>query len=312
MNQELPVLLARQISAFFIMILMGWAAFKCRIVTSEDAKVLTRILLYVVTPAVILMSYQTEAASDTSQGLLIAFIAAAATHGLFILAAKALGGFLKLSATEKCSLIYTNSGNLVIPLVMSVLGPRAVMYATAYLAVQTVLIWTHCLVLISGSGGKPTLKKLLNINNFAIVAGVLLYFLEIRISGPLETALRGAGATIGPLAMFSIGIMLGSSRLSEIPKPRNIMISLMRLIAFPLLATLVFFLAQTLVMPQTDRMVLLTVLLSASAPSAVLVSQFALMAGGDHHGAAAVNIITDFLCILTIPAMIWLFLRLTS
>ena len=62
MNQELPVLLALQISAFFVMILMGWAAVKCRIVTCDDAKILTRILLYVVTPAVILMSYQTEAA----------------------------------------------------------------------------------------------------------------------------------------------------------------------------------------------------------------------------------------------------------
>ena len=51
---------------------------------------------------------------------------------------------LHLDAIERATVIYSNAGILVIPLVQELLGQEYVIYSSAYIAVQLILIWTHC------------------------------------------------------------------------------------------------------------------------------------------------------------------------
>ncbi len=312
MNADLPFLLAEQICAFFIMILMGFASVRAGIIGTEETKGITRLLLYVVTPCVILMSYQTEYSSDVAGGLLLAFGAAVLVHAAAIFGIRFAAPAMKLSNVEQASIIYTNSGNLTVPLVMSVLEPRAVMYASAYLVVQTVLVWTHCFTMVKGSSGFTWKKLLLNVNTIAIALGLVFFFCGIHIGGPLQTAFNGMGKTIGPLAMFSIGVMLGNSRLSDIFRFRNFMVSAMRLLCIPVLIMLLFSLWPQDWIAGEYRLVFTTLLLSTSAPSAVIVSQLALISNQDYRTASGVNIITDFLCIFTIPLVSWMYLHLNA
>ena len=64
-----------------------------------------------------------------------------------------IGKPLKLSVVEKESIIYSNSGNLVIPLVTVVLGEKWVIYASAFLSVQMILMWTHGQSLMEAKAG---------------------------------------------------------------------------------------------------------------------------------------------------------------
>ena len=59
-----------------------------------------------------------------------------------IILTKVLERPLHFNSIEKASIIYSNSGFLVIPLVASVLGQEWVFYTTAFIVVQTVLLWT--------------------------------------------------------------------------------------------------------------------------------------------------------------------------
>lgn len=294
------------------MILMGFASVRTGIIGTDETKGITRLLLYVITPCVILMSYQTEYSDSVAGGLFLAFLAAVLIHVVLIFGVKMLAPVFKLSNVEQASVIYTNSGNLTVPLVMAVLGPKAVMYASAYLVVQTILVWTHCFAMIKGNSGFTWKKMLLNINTVAIALGLICFFAEIRIGGPLEKAFTGVGRTIGPLAMFSIGVMLGTSKASDILKMRNFMVSVMRLLCFPVIAALLFSLWPAGVLSSDSGLVFTTVLLSASAPSAVIVSQLALISNQDYRSASGVNIITDFLCIFTIPMIVWTYLTLSA
>ena len=47
-----------------------------------------------------------------------------------------LGHALHLDAVEKASMIYSNAGNLIIPIVTAVLGKEWVIYSSAFLSVQ--------------------------------------------------------------------------------------------------------------------------------------------------------------------------------
>lgn len=312
MTEALPWLLAEQICSFFIMILMGFAAARAGLIGTAETKGITRLLLYVITPCVIVMAYQTGYSSETAGGILLAFLAAAFIHVMLIAGVKIIGRLFGLSNVEKCSIIYTNSGNLTIPLVMSVMGPKAVMYSTAYLAVQTVLLWTHGFTMIDPAAKTSWKKSLFNINNIAVLTGITLFFLELKITGPLESAMQSAGSTIAPLAMFSIGIMLASAKPGDILKIRNFGVSLLRLMFFPLAAVLLLAGWPGDLMFGANDEVFVTVLLAASAPSAVLVSQMALISNSDYKSASGVNVITDLLCLLTIPFVIWCYIQITA
>ena len=45
-NMEISILLMKQIAELFLMILMGYLVVKAGIVTAEDSKVLSKIVLY--------------------------------------------------------------------------------------------------------------------------------------------------------------------------------------------------------------------------------------------------------------------------
>lgn len=72
---HISILLMEQIIELFIMILMGFIIVKTGIVKDEDSKVLSKIVLYLIIPCVIINAFQVDYTSKTVRGLLIAFVA---------------------------------------------------------------------------------------------------------------------------------------------------------------------------------------------------------------------------------------------
>ena len=64
-----------QIVELFIMILMGFIIVKAGIVKDEDSKVLSKVVLYLIIPCVIINAFQVDYTSKTVKGLLIALTA---------------------------------------------------------------------------------------------------------------------------------------------------------------------------------------------------------------------------------------------
>ena len=77
---HISILLMEQIIELFIMILMGFIIVKAGIVKDEDSKVLSKIVLYLIIPCVIINAFQVDYTSKTVRGLLIAFAASVILH----------------------------------------------------------------------------------------------------------------------------------------------------------------------------------------------------------------------------------------
>jgi len=108
-----------------------------------------------------------------------------------------IGRPLKLDPVEKASLIYSNAGNLIIPIVTSVLGPEWVIYTSGFISVQVILIWTHCKMLLCGEK-KADLKKIVtNINMIACCIGIIMFLTKIRFPYPVQDAVDTMGSMIG-------------------------------------------------------------------------------------------------------------------
>ena len=54
---EISILLAQQIAQLFLMILMGFLIVKAGLLKDEDSKVLSKIVLYLIIPCVILNAF---------------------------------------------------------------------------------------------------------------------------------------------------------------------------------------------------------------------------------------------------------------
>ena len=120
----------------FLVMALGIVLVRCGIVRSRDSKVLSMISLYLVMPCVIISSFQVKYQPEILNGLLLALATAVLLHLVLIVVVGFLGKVLKLDGVEETSLIYSNAGNLIIPIVTAILGKEWVIYTSAFLSVQ--------------------------------------------------------------------------------------------------------------------------------------------------------------------------------
>ena len=114
---HISILLMEQIIELFIMIFMGFIIVKTGIVKDEDSKVLSKIVLYLIIPCVIINAFQVDYTSKTVRGLLIAFAASVILQLVLLFIISAMGRLFHMNEVEVASVYYSNSGNLIVPIV---------------------------------------------------------------------------------------------------------------------------------------------------------------------------------------------------
>ena len=184
------------------------AAFvKTGVFKADYSRVLSRISLNFVTPCVIFNSFQIKLTSDIRNGLLIVTLLAVGFQVLFSLVAAVLRRVWKATEVERASIVFTNAGNLVIPLVSYALGQEWVIYTSGYILVFNVMFWTVGIRMFDDAGPLNIRKILLNPNVLAVVAGLILLFTGITLPEPLSIAFSDVASMIGPLSMMITGMV---------------------------------------------------------------------------------------------------------
>lgn len=304
----LSLILLQQIAQLFIIIFLGWAIVKAGILKSEDSKTLSMVLLYIITPCVILNAFQIERTVDTVRMMELSLLSAVILSVLSIVLGGLLAKPFRLDIVETASVMYPNCTNMVVPLVIGIFGEDWVMYVTCYSIVQTILVWTHARILISGKR-KISLRDLVcNVNILAIMLGLFLFVFQLRLPGVIQSAFSMAGDTIGPVAMLIIGMLMAGIDMQRLRSYRQIWKPvLLRLIVLPVILVCVAkYSGLAALAPHGETLIIIS-LLSVIAPSANIVPQFSQMFGRDALYASLINTVTMLLCIITMPLMITLF-----
>ena len=160
---DIAFLLGGKIIELTLIVLMGYGLVKAKLLKSEDSKPLSIIGLYIISPAVMIEAFQIDYKPEILQGLMLSLGMAVFLHFLLIITGALLKRVLKLDAIEHATAIYSNGGNLIIPIVMSLFGKEWVIYATCFIVVQTFLFWTHLRLIIVGKGNLSLKVMLKNI-----------------------------------------------------------------------------------------------------------------------------------------------------
>ena len=305
---HISILLMEQIIQLFIMIFMGFVIVKANLLKSEDSKVVSVIVLYLIIPCVIINAFQVDYTKDTVQGLLIALAASVLTQVVLLIIISVAGRFLHLNEVEVASIYYSNSGNLIVPIVTFILGKEWVLYGCVFMSVQLIFIWTHCKKIISRESSYDWRKIVFNINMISIVIGIILFLTKIHLPSDINATLSAVGSMIGPASMIVTGMLFAGMDLKQIfANKRVYFVTFLRLIVVPAIAlVLIKFSHLASLSPKVSK-IMLIVFLAIITPSASTVTQMCQVYGNDSQYASAINVVTTLLAIITMPLMVMLF-----
>ena len=305
---QISLLLMEEIAKLFAIMIMGYVVVKAGLMKASESKSVSVILVYLVIPCTIINAFQVDYTPEIQKGLILACAAAVAVHILFLAVTAMLKGILKLDIIERATVIYPNAGILVIPLVQKLLGQEYVIYSSAFITVQLILLWTHASACLQ-EGAKLEWKKLLtNVNLLAIVAGALLYLLHILLPTPIVSTLSSVGAMIGPMGMLLAGMAIAEVPLKKVfCTPRNYLPVALRLLAVPMVVLLLLSVIHASTWIADGKAILMTVFLSAITPACATVTSMAQLYNRDAAHSSALYVLSTLLSIVTMPIMIGLF-----
>ena len=304
---DIALLLTQQIAQLFLIMGMGYAVVRSGLLKSADSRCISVILVYLVTPCVIIHSFQIDYTPQIRDGLVLALVSAILIHILMLILTELLRRPLHLDVIERANIIYSNAGILVIPLVTALLGDEYVIYSSAFIATQLVLLWTHCKGMLSAEGFDWK-KILMNLNILSIIAGVLLFLFQIRLPAFADGTLAMMSDTIGPIGMLLAGMVIADVPLRSVfCTPRSYLPAIFRLLLYPLIILAVMKLSGAAALIPDGRNILLVSFLAAMTPACATVTSMAQLYNADAAHASSLYVLTTLLSIATMPVMIGLF-----
>ena len=307
-KMELSILLMEQIAKLFIMIFMGYAIVKMGFLKDEDSKVLSTLVLYLIVPCVILNAFQVDYTPEKVSGLMLACIASLLLLFILLPIVNLIGKVLHLNEVETMSIYYSNSGNMIVPLVAFMLGEEWVFYACVFMGIQTIFFWTHCKNVLSHEKGFNLKKIFTNINIITIIAAIVLFFAKIRLPEIITGTLSSVGAMVGPASMFVIGMLMGGMDIKKVlTNKKAYFIAFMRLIGVSLISLLILKISGLVGWNADGKKILLIVFLAIIAPVASTVTQMSQVYGNDSRYASTINVLTTLGAIVTMPLMVLVF-----
>lgn len=302
---ELVQIAAGQIAVMFFILVLAFVCYKCNILKEGSNRVLSDVLLHLINPILIFVSYQTDFEPEMLKGLGLAFIMAVLSYLVLLILAKVLvpANEKHFFPEERCSLIYTNCGFFGIPLVNGIFGSEGVLYLTAYVTVFNLLIWTHCVSVFSEKTDlKSVIKVIKSPTILAIIIGLPMLIFQICLPKLVLRPLEMIEEMNTPIAMLVAGTSIARSDLRKLVKNlRLFYVCLLKMFALPLVIMLL------LKLIFGSSMVSQIIMIASACPSATMVTMFALEQKKNDTYCSEIFALTTLLSAISIPLMIYIF-----
>lgn len=293
-----------QVVILFILIILGAIFTKAGIFTEKCIKGITDLVLIIVTPCVVIKSFVREFKITALKNLLISFLIAFLTHIAFILISR-----LVIHDSEKTrekvlqfGVVFSNCGYMSIPLQQALLGEDGVFYASSYIAIFSLFVWSYGILTMSEDKKYLSPKKILiSPGIIGLVVGVVVFVFAIPLPKIIYEPISYLAAMNTPLPMLIIGFHLTKSNLLLAFKSVKTMIAIiLKLVVFPLLALAVMYLCGI------RGVMLVSSVISCSAPVAAITTMFASKFDADVPLSVNLVSLSTALSLITMPLIITL------
>lgn len=296
------IMIAQQVLVLFILIGVGFACGKKGILTDESSKKITDIVLYVVTPCVMISAFQREFSMHLLGNILITALCATASIAATVFIAKLIFHD-KNTARKKVlqfSAIFSNCGFMSLPLQKAILGDDGWFYGSIFVAVFNVIVWSYGLVMMSGDKKQMSVKKLaFNPGIVGVLIALIIFVLRIKLPYIISQPIDYLAALNTPLPMLIIGFYLSQADLKKAFTDAGAYLAMaVRLAVVPLLS---MFVMQLL---NVDPTIMIACVIASSAPTAATTTMFAAKYGRDVELSVSIVASTTLVSIITMPLIV--------
>ena len=304
---EISLLLLENLLSMLLIAIIGYTVARKGLMSDKECAAFSRLVVNIFMPCMIMKAMQIELTEERIRGFVVLFVFALIVHAVWIILGRVLNKTIRLSAVEEATLIYSNAGNLIIPLVSALFGEEYVFYSCVFTIVQLVFMWTHGVSLIRESKSIEWKKILLNPNILSVVVGECLLVTKLPLPKPVTSAISSLGSMVGPCAMLIIGMTIAKQDLLSVFKmKRAYFVAVGRLVVFPALILVCLYLSGYLAKNPESLTLFQIAFLAVSAPPAATVSQLAVMYDRDAVNASIFNVMGVAGCVVTMPVMMYL------
>jgi len=291
-----------QVLILFILIGIGYLGAKKGIIKSEGVSTITEIMLYIVTPCVIIHAFQRKFEATLLKGFLISFGAAVLSHVLCIVLGKL---FIHNPDDDKNRLfrfgvIFSNCGFMSLPLLEALLGSEGVFYGASYVAVFNLFLWSYGVHIMDKNGAKLSVKKLLlNPGVIPVIVGLAFFFTSFKLPSIIAVPVEYLAALNTPVPMLVIGYNVARIDFKKAMRDKDeyIMMLLRLLICPALILMILYFL-------NIRGTLLVACAVSASAPVAASSTMFTIKFGGNCELSAETVSVSTLLSIITMTLIV--------
>ena len=297
---ELASITAGQVVMLFLLIGCGVLAVKTGVLRPEGKQTLSNLLVYLVVPAMIVHSYMMDFSMEILRNLLAAFGMSLLALGVGVILTLLLTAHRKDSRTPifRFACVFSNAAYMGFPLISALFGSEGLLYASAYVTVFNILLWTMGYGMVSGKSdlGEILHSLLKTPVLYAIAIGLTIYLFQIPVPRLIAQPLELLAGMNTPLSMIITGMLLAAGDLKSILGDFRIWkLAAVRMLLIPLVCVGLFALMGF------HGMTAQVVLLLECCPAASITSVFAVQFGHDEHFAAGSVVLTTLLSILVLP-----------
>ena len=296
---DLALITAKQVFELFILILCGVVIGKIKMVNEEGKGMLSNLLIYFVVPFMIINSYMSGYNAEILKNMgrmlfysiLTICIGMALSIGITFLMKKEVRGIIRFATT------FSNAAYMGFPLIQAMYGSEGVLYASVYVTVFNILLWTVGIVYVSESMSfKELLKKIVTI--ISVVVGLVIFLARIPVADVLKDTFNVVGGMNTPLSMIITGITISQFPLLSILKDKRVYFTvILRMFIIPVICTMVMYLIHA-----RGMVAVITIILEA-CPCAAITTLFAIKFGHDQKLAVGAVTLSTLISIITLPCL---------
>ncbi len=295
-------LVGQQVVVLFLLMLVGVICNRAGFFGEPEVKGLSKMVLYFVTPCVIVESFQREPNGTMIRNLLITMGIAFASYILGIVLAN-LCIHDKDESKElvlRFGAVFGNCGFMSLPIEEALLGEDGVFYGAVFIAAFNLIVWTYGLAVMSGDRKNISWKKIvLNPGILGTLAGLLVFLFRISLPAVFQEPISFMADLNTPLPMIIIGYYLGNLKLHHLVENKKQYLSmLLKLICIPGLTLLMMW------PMHLDQTVILVCVIASCAPTAANTAMFAALFNRDSQLAAQMVSVGTLFSLITIPSMV--------
>ena len=308
MNSFLTV--AQQVIILFILIGVGVLTQKTKLLSEKSVQGLTNLVLYCVTPCLIIRSFaEIPFSPQKLKELLIALLLASLIHVGMILLTFPLVRDTDPSRQRmlRFAAMFSNAGFMGLPLQEALIGADGAFFGGMYIAVFNAFVWSFGLFLMSGDRKQISPKRmLLTPGLIGVFVGLIVFLTPLLIpsfSIPeiIYAPIRHLAALNTPIPMIVVGYYLAQVDFKAALRDyKSFWVLVLRMVIFPLLTLGILYLCGL------RGNLFISLIISVSTPVATMTTMFATKY--DRYPEASCNLVslTTLVSVITMPLLVGL------